>query len=219
MLDILLKIHFILILNRSRGKHGSLQSRKQDTISTTETIVPAPEETDTENSLPNQTAETIIPNNPVVNPCPFTSVISEDHKRKLALKEFDEKVRKSSPSVDKALITRSGYHQSLLRVSWNLIESEILHSPGKKTFDIFQMIYQNEPKCISIYSKLYYILNREKLQYRCVYLVKSTSINKVIRTQSLVNRIMQHLLFSTYQLFQISIKERREIKSFFHEMR
>ena len=76
----------------------------------------------------------------MVNPCPFTSVISEDYKRKLALKEFDEKVRKSSPSVDKALITRSGYHQSLLRVSWNLIESEILHSPGEKKFDIFQII-------------------------------------------------------------------------------
>ena len=140
-----------LIWNRSRGKHGSLQSRKQDVISTTETIVPAPEQTDTENSLPNQTTETIIPNNPVVNPCPFTSVISEDYKRKLALKEFDEKVRKSSPSVDKALITRSGYHQSLLRVSWNLIESEILHSPGKRIFDIFQIIHQNEQKHVLIY--------------------------------------------------------------------
>ena len=55
-------------------------------------------------------------------------------------------MRKSSPSVDKALITRSGYHQSLLRVSWNLIESEILHSPGKRIFDMFQIIHQNEQK-------------------------------------------------------------------------
>ena len=133
-------VNYISLINRSRGKHGSLQSRKQDATSTTETIVPAPEHTVTESSLPDQATETIIPDNPVVNPCPFTSVISEDYKRKLALKEFDEKVRKSSPSVDKALITRSGYHQSLLRVSWNLIESEILHSPGKRTFDIFQII-------------------------------------------------------------------------------
>ena len=65
------------------------------------------------------------------NPCPFTSTISDDAKQKLALKEFDEKVRKANASIDKALITRSAYHQSLLRVSWNLIESEILHSPGK----------------------------------------------------------------------------------------
>ena len=58
-----------------------------------------------------------------------------------------------------------------------------------------------------------------KLQYRCVCLVKTTSINKVIRTQNLVNRGMQNLLFSIYQLFQINIKERREIKNFFHKMR
>lgn len=145
MIDFLIRLHVRYSLinefffhRRSKGKHGSLQSRRQDAISTTETIVPTPEQTDTDSSLPNQMTETIIPNNAEVNPCPFTSVISEDYKRKLALKEFDEKVRKSSPSVDKALITRSGYHQSLLRVSWNLIESEILHSPGKRIFVILK---------------------------------------------------------------------------------
>ena len=76
---------------------------------------------------------TITPNCPVSLQCPMSSDIKTgDSKRMLALKEFDEKLRKANPSVDKALITRSAYHQSLLRVSWNLIESEILHSPGKK---------------------------------------------------------------------------------------
>ena len=109
-------------------------------MSTTETIVPASEVREAGNNQ-NPATETIIPSNPVHNPCPFTSVISEDSKRQLALKEFDEKVRKASPSEDKYLITQSGYHQSLLRVSWNLIESEILHSPGKKryTYDVNQV--------------------------------------------------------------------------------
>ena len=105
-------------------------------MSTTETIVPASEVREAGNNQ-NPATETIIPSNPVHNPCPFTSVISEDSKRQLALKEFDEKVRKASPSEDKYLITQSGYHQSLLRVSWNLIESEILHSPGKKKHTYF----------------------------------------------------------------------------------
>ena len=85
------------------------------------------------NVAPNET-EIVNQNDPTqpFNPCPFTSTISDDAKQKLALKEFDEKVRKANASIDKALITRSAYHQSLLRVSWNLIESEILHSPGKK---------------------------------------------------------------------------------------
>ena len=121
-------------LFRSRGKHGSLQSRKKEASTTNETITSASDVKEPEGIPSNPTTETIIPNSPVPNPCPFTSVISEDSKRQLALKEFDEKVRKAIPSVDKALITRSGYHQSLLRVSWNLIESEILHSPGKKNF-------------------------------------------------------------------------------------
>ena len=46
-----------------------------------------------------------------------------------ALTAFDEKLRRQRPSVDKALL-KSAYHQSLLRVSWNLIEAEILHTPG-----------------------------------------------------------------------------------------
>ena len=79
----------------------------------------------------NTATSTITPNKPVTLSCPFTSDITEDSKQKLALKEFDEKIKKANSSIDKALITRSGYHQSLLRVSWNLIESEILHSPGK----------------------------------------------------------------------------------------
>ena len=81
----------------------------------------------------NTTSSTIIPDKPVPVSCPLAccSEITDDSKQKLALKEFDEKIRKASSSIDKALITRSGYHQSLLRVSWNLIESEILHSPGK----------------------------------------------------------------------------------------
>ena len=87
----------------------------------------------------NTATLTITPNKPVPLSCPFTSDITEDSKQKLALKEFDEKIRKANSSIDKALITRSGYHQSLLRVSWNLIESEILHSPGK-----------NDNSCISI---------------------------------------------------------------------
>ena len=74
---------------------------------------------------------TITSNCPAPISCPVAFDIRGDCKRKLALKEFDEKMRKANPSIDKALITRSGYHQSLLRVSWNLIESEILHSPGK----------------------------------------------------------------------------------------
>lgn len=125
-------LYVCVVIYRSRGKHGSLQSRKKEAASTTETITPALDVKEPEGIPSNPATETIIPNNPVPNPCPFTSVISEDSKRQLALKEFDEKVRKAIPSVDKALITRSGYHQSLLRVSWNLIESEILHSPGKK---------------------------------------------------------------------------------------
>ena len=135
-----------MLFYRSRGRHGSLQSRKQEAVSTTETISPAPEVKEAEDTSSNPLTETIIPNNPVHNPCPFTSVISEDSKRQLALKEFDEKVRKASPSVDKALITRSGYHQSLLRVSWNLIESEILHSPGKKSYVYFcNFMKTNQP--------------------------------------------------------------------------
>jgi len=52
------------------------------------------------------------------------------------LREFDEGLRRQRPNVDKAKILKSAYHQSLLRVSWNLIESEILHSP-----DSFDMGY------------------------------------------------------------------------------
>ena len=65
-----------------------------------------------------------IANKPeVISPVP-------DSSRNNALQEFDELIRKQKPNVDKAKILKSAYHQSLLRVSWNLIESEILHSPG-----------------------------------------------------------------------------------------
>ena len=47
-----------------------------------------------------------------------------------ALQAFDEKLRRQRPSVDKALL-KSAYHQSLLRVSWNLIEAEVVHTPGQ----------------------------------------------------------------------------------------
>ena len=52
-----------------------------------------------------------------------------------ALREFDKIVRRQKPNVDKAIILKSAYHQSLLRVSWNLIESEILHCPGTTSSD------------------------------------------------------------------------------------
>ena len=49
--------------------------------------------------------------------------ISED------IQDFDEKLRFTRPSSDKALVQKS-YFISTLRVSWNLIEAEILHNPG-----------------------------------------------------------------------------------------
>ena len=121
---------------RTLGRHGSNHSKNRDKISALELGVSSSEVVkDATETIPNTATATIKqtkPVTPIDNPCPFTCDMSRDSKRKLALKEFDEKVRKAIPSVDKALITRSGYHQSLLRVSWNLIESEILHSPGKK---------------------------------------------------------------------------------------
>ena len=45
------------------------------------------------------------------------------------LQEFDEKLRTHRPDHDKAIIRRS-FFISTLRVSWNLIEAEILHNPG-----------------------------------------------------------------------------------------
>ena len=45
------------------------------------------------------------------------------------LQEFDEKLRSHRPDHDKAIIRRS-FFISTLRVSWNLIEAEILHNPG-----------------------------------------------------------------------------------------
>ena len=50
--------------------------------------------------------------------------ISED------IQDFDEKLRFTRPCHDKALVRRP-YFISTLRVSWNLIEAEILHNPGK----------------------------------------------------------------------------------------
>ena len=45
------------------------------------------------------------------------------------LQDFDDKLRAHRPAHDKALVSRS-YFVSTLRVSWNLIEAEILHNPG-----------------------------------------------------------------------------------------
>ena len=118
--------------SRTLGRHGSKQSRNKDSASTTETIASSSSEVnEAAANATNTTPATITANNPLAMSCPFTSDITGDSKRKLELKEFDEKLRKANSSIDKALITRSGYHQSLLRVSWNLIESEIGHSPGK----------------------------------------------------------------------------------------
>jgi len=68
------------------------------------------------------------------HPCPAVS--SDDPLQRSVLAEFDLSVRNQKPNVDKAKILNSPYYQSLLRVSWNLIEAEILHSP-----DSFDMGY------------------------------------------------------------------------------
>ena len=49
------------------------------------------------------------------------------------LQEFDEKLKSHRPALDKTLVGRS-YFISTLRVSWNLIEAEILHNPGECCF-------------------------------------------------------------------------------------
>ena len=60
----------------------------------------------------------------------------QQQERCNTLKEFDELVKNQKPNIDKAKILNSPYYQSLLRVSWNLIEAEILHCP-----DSFDMRY------------------------------------------------------------------------------
>ena len=118
---------------RALERHGCKQTWSNEAAGSSTDVVAAVSgvKESTANSTSNETG-TINQSDPTqpYNPCPFTSTISDDAKQKLAIKEFDEKIRKANASIDKALITRSAYHQSLLRVSWNLIESEILHSPG-----------------------------------------------------------------------------------------
>ena len=74
------------------------------------------------------------------HPCPAVS--SDDPLQRSVLAEFDLSVRNQKPNVDKAKILNSPYYQSLLRVSWNLIEAEILHSP-----DSFDMGYDIQQVC------------------------------------------------------------------------
>ena len=75
------------------------------------------------------------------HPCPAVS--SDDPLQRSVLAEFDLSVRNQKPNVDKAKILNSPYYQSLLRVSWNLIEAEILHSP-----DSFDMGYDIQQVCL-----------------------------------------------------------------------
>ena len=93
------------------------------------------------------------------HPCPAVS--SDDPLQRSVLAEFDLSVRNQKPNVDKAKILNSPYYQSLLRVSWNLIEAEILHSP-----DSFDMGYDIQQVCSLKFLKK--ILRKSSLESCCV---------------------------------------------------
>ena len=51
------------------------------------------------------------------------------------IQDFDEKFRNHRPQHDKSMLKRA-MCISTLRVSWNLIEAEICHNPGKNSYTV-----------------------------------------------------------------------------------